>query len=318
VVFHLAAAVSAECEADFDLGMRSNLDTTRALLEAVRTAGNRPRVIFASTVAVFGNDPELKLPLVVRDDTLPMYTFTADIHRAASTKVFSLLVISIMWFVTIAVVLITFQVVVRGREVTAPLIGSFVALLFALPAVRNVQPNVPPIGTLGDIVGLFFNMLIVSACAVILMLLFTMQDRPDTRVAKPGAAQPPAPQSRGMEEDTAENLAVPSFQSPPPPLFAPPTSPPPPIPGQDAARPSSSIMADRSRTSFTPAEPRAAPERSSVLTQARDSMVNRFPLPPFNTPMATAQTVGASQVTTELINDSAPSTPIHSSGSKEQ
>jgi D-erythronate 2-dehydrogenase len=71
VVFHLAAAVSAECEADFDLGMRSNLDTTRALLEAVRTAGNCPRFIFASTVAVFGNDPELKLPAVVEDDTLP-------------------------------------------------------------------------------------------------------------------------------------------------------------------------------------------------------------------------------------------------------
>jgi D-erythronate 2-dehydrogenase len=70
-VFHLAAAVSAECEADFDLGMRSNLDTTRALLEAVRTAGNCPRFIFASTVAVFGNDPELKLPAVVEDDTLP-------------------------------------------------------------------------------------------------------------------------------------------------------------------------------------------------------------------------------------------------------
>src|SRR3569833_3147161 len=36
VAFHLAAAVSAECEADFDLGMRANLDTTRALLEAAR------------------------------------------------------------------------------------------------------------------------------------------------------------------------------------------------------------------------------------------------------------------------------------------
>ena len=71
VVFHLAAAVSAECEADFDLGLRSNLDTTRALLDALRVAGNRPRLIFASTAAVFGNDPGLPLPPVVRDDTLP-------------------------------------------------------------------------------------------------------------------------------------------------------------------------------------------------------------------------------------------------------
>jgi nucleoside-diphosphate-sugar epimerase len=72
-VFHLASAVSAECEADFDLGLRSNLDTTRALLEALRAAGNTPRLVFASSAAVFGGDPPgLPLPAVVRDDTLPL------------------------------------------------------------------------------------------------------------------------------------------------------------------------------------------------------------------------------------------------------
>jgi len=70
-VFHLAAAVSAECEADFDLGMRSNLDTTCALLDALRAAGNVPRFIFASSLAVFGSDPGLNLPAVIREDTLP-------------------------------------------------------------------------------------------------------------------------------------------------------------------------------------------------------------------------------------------------------
>src|SRR6185436_3054032 len=72
-VFHLASAVSAECEADFDLGLRSNLDTTRALLDALRAAGNAPRLVFASSGAVFGGDPPaLPLPRVVRDDTLPL------------------------------------------------------------------------------------------------------------------------------------------------------------------------------------------------------------------------------------------------------
>ena len=41
-VFHLASAVSGECEADFDLGLRSNLDTTRALLDALRAATGVP------------------------------------------------------------------------------------------------------------------------------------------------------------------------------------------------------------------------------------------------------------------------------------
>lgn len=70
-VFHLAAAVSAECEAAFDLGMRSNLDSTRALLDALRARGNAPRFILASSVAVFGSDPYLPMPQVIRDETLP-------------------------------------------------------------------------------------------------------------------------------------------------------------------------------------------------------------------------------------------------------
>ena len=74
-VFHLASAVSGECEADFDLGLRSNLDSTRALLDALRfnvNAGGKPaRVVFSSSVAVFGPDPAVPLPSVVADDTLP-------------------------------------------------------------------------------------------------------------------------------------------------------------------------------------------------------------------------------------------------------
>jgi nucleoside-diphosphate-sugar epimerase len=71
-VFHLASAVSAECEADFELGMRSNLESTRALLLALRTAGNVPRLVFASSAAVFGADPPLlPVPSPVHDYTLP-------------------------------------------------------------------------------------------------------------------------------------------------------------------------------------------------------------------------------------------------------
>ena len=74
-VFHLASAVSGECEADFDLGLRSNLDSTRALLDALRAnpsrAGTVPRVVFSSSVAVFGPDPAVPWPGVVADDTLP-------------------------------------------------------------------------------------------------------------------------------------------------------------------------------------------------------------------------------------------------------
>ena len=71
LIFHLAAAVSGECEADFDLGMRSNLDTTRALLEAGRALGSKPTFVFASSLAVFGNSPGTALPELIEDGTLP-------------------------------------------------------------------------------------------------------------------------------------------------------------------------------------------------------------------------------------------------------
>jgi nucleoside-diphosphate-sugar epimerase len=70
-VFHLAAAVSGECEADFDLGMRSNVDTTRALLEGCRTTGATPVFVFASSVGVFGRRPGDPPLARIEDDTLP-------------------------------------------------------------------------------------------------------------------------------------------------------------------------------------------------------------------------------------------------------
>ena len=74
-VFHLASAVSGECEADFELGLRSNLDSTRALLDALRVragaGGKLTRLVFSSSVAVFGPDPAVPLPKLVADDTLP-------------------------------------------------------------------------------------------------------------------------------------------------------------------------------------------------------------------------------------------------------
>src|SRR6201998_3092598 len=56
VIFHLAAIVSGEAELDFDKGYRINLDGTRMLFDAIRTAGGgyKPRVVFTSSIAVFG------------------------------------------------------------------------------------------------------------------------------------------------------------------------------------------------------------------------------------------------------------------------
>ena len=64
VIFHLAAVVSGEAEADFDKGYRVNVDGMRSLLEALRAEGHAPRLVFASSIAVFGPP----LPEVIGDE----------------------------------------------------------------------------------------------------------------------------------------------------------------------------------------------------------------------------------------------------------
>jgi len=64
-VFHLAAVVSGQAEAEFDTGMHVNLDATRALLERCRGLARPPKFVFASSLAVFGG----ALPDPVRDDS---------------------------------------------------------------------------------------------------------------------------------------------------------------------------------------------------------------------------------------------------------
>lgn len=72
LVFHLAAAVSADCERDFDLGIRTNVTGTRLVLDACRRARRVPVVVFSSSLAVFGGTSTHPLPEVITDTTLPV------------------------------------------------------------------------------------------------------------------------------------------------------------------------------------------------------------------------------------------------------
>lgn len=78
VIFQLAAIVSGEAESDFEAGYRINLDATRSLFEAIRLAGDDycPRVVFASSIAVFG----APFPKRIGDDfhTTPLTSYGAQ------------------------------------------------------------------------------------------------------------------------------------------------------------------------------------------------------------------------------------------------
>ena len=76
VVYHLAAVLSGQSEAEFDLGMEVNVGATRSLLEACRRLRRPPRFVFASSVAVFGGT----LPEIVPEDlaVLPQSSYGTE------------------------------------------------------------------------------------------------------------------------------------------------------------------------------------------------------------------------------------------------
>ncbi|MBV9674216.1 MAG: SDR family oxidoreductase, partial [Verrucomicrobia bacterium] len=73
IIFHLAAIVSGEAESNFEKGYRINLSGTNHLFEAVRRAGYNPRIVFTSSIAVFG----APFPEVIGDDffTTPLTSY---------------------------------------------------------------------------------------------------------------------------------------------------------------------------------------------------------------------------------------------------
>jgi D-erythronate 2-dehydrogenase len=77
-IFHLAAVVSGQAEADFDIGMKVNVDATRMLLELCRKLPAPPKFLFTSSCAVFGGD----LPDVLPDSQLPTPQGSYGIQKA--------------------------------------------------------------------------------------------------------------------------------------------------------------------------------------------------------------------------------------------
>ncbi len=86
LILHLAGVVSGAAEADFDLGMATNLDGTRAVLEFARRHAAPPVLLFTSSLAVYGSDPAIGPVGVVDDDTLPRPQSSYGAQKFASEQ----------------------------------------------------------------------------------------------------------------------------------------------------------------------------------------------------------------------------------------
>lgn len=99
-----------------------------------------------------------------------------NFERTPAVKMFSRFVMLIFWFITLSIALVVFSIVIRNRKVEYSMFAFLSAMLFALPALRNMQPFIPTIGCLSDYVS-FFWAEAASALGLVIMV-FTWLKRP--------------------------------------------------------------------------------------------------------------------------------------------
>lgn len=92
-----------------------------------------------------------------------------DIERSATVKGFSLFTIGLIWCIAVTILVLTLAVSLRGRTFEFGMMTFFAAMLFAFPAIRNLQPMVPPIGAWPDFVAVFWAQGIAGGCIVIML-----------------------------------------------------------------------------------------------------------------------------------------------------
>jgi hypothetical protein len=129
-------------------------------------------------VSFYGNIPGYKIAVEKTKETDETFV-EGDVHisRSSTVLAFSLFVAALMWLLSIAVLFLVLSVVLRGRKPEIAMFSFMAALLFAYYAVRNTQPNVPPIGVFGDFLSFFWAEILVGACLVVTVLTWVFRQK---------------------------------------------------------------------------------------------------------------------------------------------
>ena len=131
-------------------------------------------------VDFYGSIPGMKIEAAKTSDSDDAYVgIDMQIGRSSTVVFFSLFIMALMWGATIAVTLLVLSVLLRGRKIEVGMFSFLSALLFALVAVRNSQPGVPPVGVLSDFASFFWAEVVLAMC--LLTIVFTWLLRPTAK-----------------------------------------------------------------------------------------------------------------------------------------
>ncbi len=99
------------------------------------------------------------------------------VSRSIVVKFFSVFIMCAMWLVALSAFAIAFFVATKRRDAELPMLTFMAAMLFALPAVRNLQPYVPPVGGLTDFLSFFWAEAIVACSLSTVVFCWTFRKR---------------------------------------------------------------------------------------------------------------------------------------------
>ncbi|KAJ7895293.1 hypothetical protein B0H14DRAFT_3426437 [Mycena olivaceomarginata] len=103
---------------------------------------------------------------------------STTVSRNPITKAFAVIIILVMWCLSGGVFTLAISVWFQERKADTSLIAMATGLLFALPSVRNSQPGIPVVaGTTSDMIGFFFNVVLVTASAFSLVVNYIIKNR---------------------------------------------------------------------------------------------------------------------------------------------
>jgi hypothetical protein len=147
---------------------------------AVGTTALQKSMTVPLTISLSASTPGLKFGgNVSRESSLRVTAIELGIRRADNVIAVSILVMTLMSGLAMSLLALVLKTMTKGPKVDLVPLSFTISLIFGLPALRNIQPGVPPVGALGDYVSFIWAEMIVGLSAIIIIWAWLLRFHED-------------------------------------------------------------------------------------------------------------------------------------------